>query len=433
MIEFWILVTFCVVMALRAVLRLLASRFVDPTDVAQLSTIYYSVPLAIAGALSWNYKGRIFLHVDAADPGLALISLRYVCLALASLEAGRYAGNAFFAAPKFTWSFQLTSQSVARAQIWFLVLFAIMGVGIFLFGIREFLAGYAVESFGVTANVGNALVYASAELIGFAIMLTALFAKATGRWPLKASVLLSLLALGALLVIRAKRLEIVTSLMPTAIILFAARPSFGTFRKRLIGVGIAMTLLVFVSVLRVSDSIDGSDFVYYVLSEGLYASHSLSGVLARIETGSVGYEYGSRFLSALLGFIPSFIWSGKDAMVYAGNEVLKGVSPLGATTFLTEAVLQGGVLAVVIIYSIMGALFERLTKFEQVWEEGLKRRVLPLRFGAYLVAVVIFIPHFRDGIIPAVKLALQSLFFFVLLVGFKHVAGTRKSYQLLPQ
>ena len=31
-----------------------------------------------------------------------------------------------------------------------------------------------------------------------------------------------------------------------------------------------------------------------------------------------------------------FLWEGKDDMVYAGNLALKGVAPLGATSFLAE-------------------------------------------------------------------------------------------------
>ena len=96
----------------------------------------------------------------------------------------------------------------------------------------------------------------------------------------------------------------------------------------------------------------------------------------------ISYEWGSRFLSALLGFVPRFIWPGKDAIVYAGNLALDGLSPLGATSILAEIVLQGGTIAVVFCYALMGVGFQRASRFEDGWDEALANGLVPSRFIA---------------------------------------------------
>lgn len=297
-----------------------------------------------------------------------------------------------------------------------------VAIGIPLFGVNEFLAGYASASYTTGAALGSALIYFGVESLGLVIAYALLISKVTGRSSLRTLIILSLICVIIVLAIRAKRLEAVTAMLPIAIILLSNRSSFKLTTSRIaIGVG-AVAALVAISFLRIDDTADRFTIVYYALSEGLYAGHSLPGITGRLEGLLLNYEYGTRYISALLGFIPRFLWEGKDDMVYAGNLALQGVSPLGATTFLAEVVLQGGIVAVAITYTFMGFLFERLTKFEDVWDAGLRIGKLPLRFIGYLVAVAIFVPHFRDGIIPSIKLVLQSVAFLLMLAGVHSMA-----------
>jgi hypothetical protein len=225
--------------------------------------------------------------------------------------------------------------------------------------------------------------------------------------------------------IRAKRLEIVSGFIPPALILLSARSAVTATSWRVIAGGAGAFVLVMVSALRASADLGWGQGLFLFFSEGLYAGHSLPGITERLQTQTLSYEHGVRFINALTGFIPRFVWEGKDEMVYAGNLALKGVAPLGATSFLAEVVLQGGYLAILICYPILGFLFERIMRFQDAWDASLARGVIPARVGAYLIAVAIFIPHFRDGIIPAVKLSLQAGVFFALVSGMRLIGRPR--------
>jgi hypothetical protein len=395
-------------------------RFPHAADVATISTIYYSVPLSMAGFFSVNYRDVVFLSSAAADGGLAFKSMTFVVIALISLQVGRSAGSVI-ELDRTSYFSALNAQSTTRTGMSLILLVSITAFGIWLFGISEFLAGYATESEVGTASIGNALVYSAVECIGLAVAFALLIGRVKGKIPFKFLLLVALMVLIFVLLVRAKRLEVVSAFIPTAILLLSRRSSISTTAWRLIGTSIAVALLVVISALRASDTLDPFRTLYYFFSEGLYAGHSLPGIIDRIDLGMIGYEHGLRFLNALLGFIPRFVWPGKDDMVYAGNQVLEGVAPLGATNLLAEIVLQGGLIAVAISYVGMGYLFERLSRFDVVWDDALAQRYLPLRFGFYLIAVAIFIPHFRDGIIPAVKLSLQAAVFIVLLFGAKRM------------
>lgn len=410
--------------AVRAVGSMLRAPFIDPTDLAMLSIVYYAVPLSAAGYFSFNYRGMVFLHPYASSSDLAFTSLSYVVLSLFTLEIGRIAGKAL-GPPIFNYSFKIGQALIARTALTYPILLVLAGFGVLSSGVSDFFSGYASEVVGSEATIGYALIYSSAELLGMTIMMSLLIGRITGRTPLKGMIILSLLWLALLLIIRAKRLEIIVALIPPLLIVIS-NSRVNSLSLRLVGIASLTTMLLVISTIRINSGADTPSPIWYLLSEGLYAGHSLSGIIARIETYGVSYEYGARFVNGLLAFVPSFIWSGKDEMVYAGNEILKGVSPLGATTFLAEVVLQGGIVPVILTYTLMGFAFERIKQFQLVWDRGLEAGVLPLRFGVYLVCIAVFIPHFRDGIIPSLKLTIQAFAFFVILSGLKFSRGPRR-------
>jgi hypothetical protein len=415
----------------RSIAALGRNRFPHAADVATISTIYYSVPLSMAGFFSVNYRDVIFLSSAAADAGLAFQSLTFVVVALISLQIGRSAGSIIVVDDISQFS-KLDAQSTTRAGIMLISLIAITAVGVWLFGLNEFLAGYATESDTGSAGIGNALVYLAVEWIGLAIAFTLLIGRSRGKIPHKFLLAVAFAVLLAVLAVRAKRLEVVAALIPTAILLLSRRSSISTTAWRFIGVASAIAVLVVISALRTSDTLDPFRALYYFFSEGLYAGHSLPGIIDRINLGMIGYEHGLRFVNALLGFIPRFVWSGKDEMVYAGNQILEGVAPLGATNILAEIVLQGGVVAVAICYVTMGYLFQRLSMFDKIWDDAIAQGYVPLRFGFYLIALAIFIPHFRDGIIPAVKLSLQAAVFIFVLMGATRLITRVSMRQVTP-
>lgn len=425
MFAYLALLTICGFFLVLSIKNLLHRRFLHPADLAILSIFYYAVPLSIAGFFSWNPRGLIFLHRAAADPDLAFRSLVYATAAIACLQIGRKIGE-HVPSPQLNYYFEISASSEGRARLAFAALIGMVGIGIPLFGIPEFLAGYATSSYTTSAALGNAMIYFGVESLGLCIAYALLVRRVLNRNTLLVLILVALVCIIFVLAIRAKRLEAVSAMLPMAIILLSSRSSI-TLATWRIGLGAAaIAALIAVSVLRIGDIADSFTVAYYAFSEGLYAGHSLPGIEGRLEANLLAVEYGARYLSSVLGFIPRFLWEGKDDMVYAGNMALNGVSPLGATSFLAEVVLQGRIVAVVATYSIMGYVFERLTKFEQVWDAGLTIGKLPLRFFGYLAAIAIFVPHFRDGIIPSVKLVLQSIAFLALLAGVHSIAARRR-------
>ena len=416
MFEFTFLLIITGTITAFAVSRLATDRFLHPSDLAIVSTVYYSVPLAIAGFLSYNPRGLIFLHTYAADAALAIQSLRFVVLAIIMISCGTFASRQVKKS-KATYYFVIDRQSPARANAGYAILLSIFALGLYLFGISAFLEGYASEVYGDTATLGNVLIYFTTGAFGAVFAYVLLIGKASN---LRSTVFLSLISLMVLLftiLVRAKRLEIVSALLPALIVLLSQRKSIKLTTTRIIVVLSALVALTAIAAIRIGDEFDSFTIAYYIFSEGLYAGHSLPGILGHLETGMLSFENGARFLNSLLGFIPRFLWEGKDDLVYAGDFVLKSVSPLGATNLLAEVVLQGGIIAVAFTYFIMGFTFDRLTKFEAVWDRGIATGRLPARFIGYLIAIAIFIPHFRDGIVPAVKISLQMGVVFVLLVG----------------
>ena len=431
MIWFLACTAFSLFLTGRAVLNLFRDRFPHPTDLATLSICYYGVPLAVAGYFDLNYLHMVFLANFAADPGLAVLSIQYVTLALLALQCGRMIGQQP-GPPKMNRFGAINTLAFERVRFVFIGLIALIALGVYLFGLNEFLAGYNTEGLDITGATGSAVVYATLEYMGLAIAYAMVIGLRTNRIPFKTLIAICLAIMLAILAIRAKRLEIVTAFIAPAIILLSKRSAISSTSWRLIVVSVSVFVLVVISALRASVELNIWDGAFLAFAEGLYAGHSLPGISERLQTHTLAYEYGARFINALLGFVPRFLWEGKDEMVYAGNLALKGVAPLGATTLLAEVVLQGGLIAVAICYTAMGFIFERIMRFQDVWDECINADIIPARFGAYLIAVAIFVPHFRDGIIPAVKIALQAGVFFAILSSMRLTGKARIVVQAVP-
>ncbi|OWK27837.1 oligosaccharide repeat unit polymerase [Sphingomonas dokdonensis] len=415
MFEFLVLLGITGGLVVLAVIRLVTSKFPSGADLAQLSTFYYSVPLSILAFLSINLRQMAFLNEIAANAELAIISLRYVCVAMVGIELGRYLGRMMGAA-RFTYVFSVNEASAYRTAVLTCAVLLLFPAGVALFGVQSFLQGYATESLAAGGDTGTALIYSAIEALGITLAFIMIMRLSLGRLPIKPLFLLSLASIAVIFVIRVKRLEVVSALVPLAIILFASRSRVkATVWRVLLGAGLLLALAV-VSATRVSERLDLQTIIFYFLSEGLYAGHSLPGIVNRLDINMTGYEYGMRFLNSVLAFVPSFLWPGKTEVVYGPDLIFEGISPLGATTMLTEIVLQGGVVAVAIFYTLLGLFFERVERFQEGWDEAVATGCFPARFGLYLISVSVFIPHFRDGVIPALKLTLQGLAYFAILV-----------------
>ena len=420
MVVYLLLALACLIAGGYSALRLVADRFPNPVDLACISLVYYALPLSVAGYFYLNYGGYIFLNAYAGDQELAFSSMAYLFISLIGLFAGRVVAG-MMGAPARLAFLPLSPATEERTQFVFVGLIGMIVLGVVLFGVVEFAAGYATISNRATSAVGNALVYWAVESMGLAMMVALLLRRYRPNPRLMALVVCSLILLAIIFVLRAKRLEVVVALLPVAVLLMSRRASIKLTVKKVFLGSLAVLALILISSIRVDTNLDVFYSVFYLFSEGLYAGHTLPGVIDRTSTGMLAYEYGARFVNGVIAFIPSFVWPGKEEMIYAGNLELQKLAPQGATHILAEVVLQGGFVAVALTFFVMGIIFQRLTYFEATWDAALKDGYMPFRFGLYLIAIAIFIPHFRDGIIPAMKLALQATVFLVILVGTQRV------------
>ncbi len=405
----------------KAIIGLFRDRFPHPVDLAIVSTAYYGIPLSLAGYFDWSLNHMAFLAPFAADQGLAALSMRFVLLALLALVFGRYLARRM-ASPTVLWFGKANTFAVERVRFALLGLIGLIILGVYLFGVRNFLAGYASDYASVSGETGNAVVYATLEFMGLAIAYAMILGQSTGRTPGKFLMVVCVVISLVVLALRAKRLEVISVFIPPLLVFISRRESISSFSWRVIAGTALLSLLVVISIIRVSDNYTLQQAIFLIFSEGLYAGHSMPGILERLDTQTLNYEYGARYISSLFGFVPRFLWEGKDDLVYAGNVALEGVAPLGATNLLAEVVLQGGIVAVALSYTVIGFLFERFARFEDVWDKSLEAGIIPARFGAYVIAIAVFVPHFRDGIIPSIKLSLQATIFFLVLVGMRRMS-----------
>lgn len=413
------LLALAVVITWNSLLRVIRSRFIDPVDLATLSIAYYSFPLSFAALYFSNDLPFAFLNEVASDHLTAIKAAWTAILACLSLQSGAAIATYREKNRRTTEStFRVAPSDQTKAAAAALALGALIAIGIVLFG-DAFFEGYAVASTQEYALAGNALVYASIELIGLTLAYSVLVQRRISAARISA---IFLVLAGALLLIglaRGKRLEIVAAFLPAGIVLAALWRPLTRWHIRIGATGAVTVCLAAVAAYRVDDfaAPAPSILTFYAFAEGLYAGHALPGIISGVASGAVGLEYGQRFVDALLAFVPRFFWPQKDAYLYSIRAGLEDVSPLGATSFLGEIYLQAGMVGVALSFVLMGYAFRASTLAVRRFDWKATNNRLPASLISYLIFVAIFIPHFRDGVIPAVKISLQAAAYFSILIG----------------
>jgi hypothetical protein len=397
---------------------LLAARFPHPADLATLAVFYYTLPLALAATLFPEASQLVFLNSVASNYDLALQSISYTVLAALCLQGGRWMASRLALHPARL-QFTLGPADIAKTSVVLLGLLVTIAVGIVLFGSDAYFAGYNVQSQESTATLGVAVIYLSIEWLGFVMVFGVMASRATGK-PLSRLVLVitvtSLLFLGA---VRGKRLEIIAASLPVGLVAFATRKFFRSVHGRVLTVAAAAVVVSMLASLRSGGDVNLASIVFNFVTEGLYAGHVLPGILEKLNSNQIDYEYGRRLLAAVVAFVPRIFWPNKDDFLYSGNQLLDSVAPLGATSIVAEVILQGGLVAVILWFTLLGFLFERVYRAMQNFDAAIAAGRLPMSILWYFVLVASFIPHFRDGLMSSIKIALQSGVFFMGIAGLR--------------
>jgi hypothetical protein len=418
MFELVTLLTVAGLFAIQSLWGLLVARFPHPADLATLAVFYYTLPLALAATLFPDVSELIFLHSAASNYDLALQSIAYTVLAALCLQLGRWAGTRLpVRAPRV--QFALGQPDLLKTKLTLVGLLGAIILGVAMFGTDAFFAGYNVASQESTATLGTAVIYLSIEWLGLAMVYGVLASRASGRalgWGIITLTVASLLFLGA---VRGKRLEIIAASLPVGVVLFATRKFLRSIHGRVLTVLSAAVLVSVLASVRLGGDLSLASVLFNLVSEGLFAGHVLPGILEKLNSGQIDYEYGRRVLGGLFAFVPRIFWPNKDDFLYSGNQVLEAVAPLGASSIVAEVVLQGGAIAVIAWFGSLGFLFERIHGGMKYFDAAIRARRLPGGVIAYLVVIASFIPHFRDGLMPATKIALQSAVFFAGVAGLR--------------
>src|SRR6185312_11578039 len=165
-----------------------------------------------------------FLAPFAADQGLAAMSIRYIVLAMLALGLGRYLGTRL-GPPRISRFGKVNVIATERVRLALAGLIGLIILGIYLFGIQEFMSGYATASGEGTGDTGNALVYITLELMGLSAAYAMVLGRSTGRTPGKFLMVTCLIISLAVLAIRAKRLEVVSAFLPPVLVFISRRSS----------------------------------------------------------------------------------------------------------------------------------------------------------------------------------------------------------------
>jgi oligosaccharide repeat unit polymerase len=392
------------------------ARFPHPVDVASIWVVFYTIPLAVVAIFFQDLGSLVFLHPAAGDPDIETQCLHYAAIALISLRLGEWLATR--SPPSVAQTvFPLAVRDGGKIVIIIVALLVQMGLGIYFFGSEVFTSGYATESTSSTANSGQALIYMGVTLIGLTIAYAYLVSLATHRRVAVKICLLAFAALLALAAVRGKRLEVISALLSLLVLMFGTRKSFRSLRGRLLVVLMLALLQTTVGLLRLGQALGPGEMAFNLVAEGLFAGHALPGIVEKIDTNQVDYEYGKRAIMGVLAIVPRFVWPDKDELLYEGDKAMEGVTPLGANSILAEVVLQGGATAVVLWFGILGFAFQRIYSGLNNFDSDIANRRLSSSMIAYLATITVFIPHFRDGMLPAIKLTVQCWVFLYALAG----------------
>jgi len=414
--DVWVPLTLVICLGLSAIWRMARARFPHPVDVASIWVIFYTIPLSLVAIFLPEAGSIVFLHAAAADPNIEIECLHYGTVALVCLRLGAWLATR--SPPSVSQTlFPLDVRDGGKIVLFIFVLLTQMILGIYLFGTDVFTSGYATESRADTGNSGQALIYMGVVLIGLTIAYGYLVSLATGKRVAVKICLLAFAALLALAAVRGKRLEVVSALLSLLVLMFGTRKAFRSLRGRLLVVLALAMLQTTVGLLRLGQDLGPGEMAFNLAAEGLFAGHALPGIIEKLETNQVDYEYGKRAVMGVLAIVPRFLWPDKDELLYEGDKAMEGVTPLGANSILAEVVLQGGAAAVVLWFGILGFAFQRIYSGLDTFDADIANRRLSSSTIAYLVCITVFIPHFRDGMLPAIKLTVQCWIYLYALAG----------------
>jgi len=385
-----------------------------------LSLFYYNAILAIV-ALHADFFSEsdlpIFLNSAAMEQTVAEANITVSLIASTVLIMGVKLRQFLFRNKRRTFDYIIPVSISLQKWVGWLLLFAIILIilGIGKYGISNFLSGYKTGAESRDTTGGGALVYFSYELIGFLTFIWISSFLQIGKKNGISGVITSVLILLGITLIRGKRLEFVISLLP--VILFYWETRLSNISSRLLFVSCGAVLLSVGATLRL-DRID-FNILFNIFSEGIYAGHVMSGVLDAANSGVLHFEHGARFLLAGLAIIPNFLFLGNKDDIYSTFS-LQEYGPLGATSFLAEIYLQGGYFSVVLFFLMLGYICDAITI------SSVFRGNLTIKKVIYIIFVCSFIPHFRDGIAPTIKIPAQILLCFGLLLIFSGSKIIRK-------
>jgi len=281
-------------------------------------------------------------------------------------------------------------------------------LGIWLYGVDYFFSGYNIVSDAATASSGNVLIFFFYEIIGLSLYVFLTSNERAGRLGLV--VLVGVYAvLMFFMIIRGKRIEFIIACLPFFLYLWGVKVK--SLYKRFFLVFICVVFVSSMASFRYGEIPTMVSLLFNSFSEGAFAGHVTPGVVDALRESRISFEYGARLIATVLAFVPRFVFPDKDVFVYSSLVDVSEYAPLGATSYLAEVYLQFGLLGVIAWFFGLG-MFSGYLKVGS-WRElcGDQVRIIGV---LYVICITSMVMHFRDGLIPSVKMPMQIMVLYFL-------------------
>ncbi len=221
-----------------------------------------------------------------------------------------------------------------------------------------------------------------------------------------------------LLVFRAKRLELLSLIIPTFLALQKRNlTSFKSKYKFIIFIFLGLIFLTTVGTLRISGKISILSMIYNIMLEPFLGSQTFQGFLT-INDGMPRFIFVNT-LAGLFSIIPTIIFPNKwDYLNTLGFYENKDLNANGANVVLTGLYDDYGMIGIIIFSFFLGAIVRYADK-SRILDNNIsyKSNLISLNTIFYYLMPVIII-HFRDGFANTIKYSIQGFAFtcFVILI-----------------
>ena len=395
--------------------KIIFSRFINPLNLTLISILYYSLPVIYVLLFIDSLESNISYNSD--NKLIAFYCLLILIVSIISISIGFLLATKIKTNISSTYLyFEIKKNKFTALKYFYYLFFILIFFGIILYGPSILFSGYNVQSTNNNSSLGTALLFGSLEYFGVLFSFSFIYKIMYGTLPLKKYFILSILILIFFAIIRGKRLEVVSAILPIIFLNFAFSEKFKKKSNKIILSFLILITISFIAIFRTGGQLSINSLLYNIVSEGFLAGLMLPSLMNLYLINQMFYEYGGRVVLSLFSIFPSLFWPNKNDFIVKFNENFEGLTPFGAVSYISEIFVQGGFFFLIIYFIFFGAFIGYIFKLRAHVDNDMNKKRISIRLIMYLNFLTYTVPHFRDGIIVSNKSFIQSTLFFLLLL-----------------